>query len=159
MNLRTANATDAEAIWAILKPIFRAGETYAIDSQISRDDALAYWMSEIAYVAEDDQMRGTFYIRRNNGGGGAHVCNCGFATAQGSEGRGVARAMLAHAMKEARARGYLAMQFNFVLENNQRAIDTWIRAGFVEVGRLPRAFRHPRDGFIDALVLHRDLTD
>jgi ribosomal protein S18 acetylase RimI-like enzyme len=50
-----------------------------------------------------------------------------------------------------------AMQFNFVVATNTRAIDTWARAGFRTVGRLPGAFRHPKEGFVDALVMWKDL--
>jgi hypothetical protein len=58
---------------------------------------------------------------------------------------------------EARRQGFRAMQFNFVVATNDRAIDTWQRAGFRDVGRLPGAFRHPAHGFVDALVMWRDL--
>lgn len=41
--IRPATAADDEAIWAILEPVFRAGETYPIPRDIGRTDALAYW--------------------------------------------------------------------------------------------------------------------
>lgn len=156
--IRPATAADAPALWAILEPIFRAGDTYAIDPAISRDDALAYWTAHHCLVAEKDgAVLGTYYIRPNQQGGGAHVCNCGFATAPAAQGQGIARAMLTHSLAAAKQLGFQAMQFNFVLANNTRAIDTWKRAGFTEIGRIPRAFRHPADGYVDALILHRFL--
>ncbi|NNE81676.1 MAG: GNAT family N-acetyltransferase [Silicimonas sp.] len=141
----------------MLKPVFRAGDTYAIDPDIPRQAALDYWMGECAYVAGDDEPAGTFYIRKNQQGGGAHVCNCGYVTARGAEGKGVARAMLAFSLDEARALGFEAMQFNFVLANNTRAIDTWERAGFQVIGRQPKAFRFGDGRYTDALVMHRFL--
>ncbi|MGI9393131.1 MAG: GNAT family N-acetyltransferase [Boseongicola sp.] len=141
----------------MLEPVFRAGDTYAIDPDISQDTALAYWLGEHAYVAEDDTIRGTFYIRDNQKGGGAHICNCGFITARGAEGKGVARAMLAQSLTEAKRIGYAAMQFNFVLESNTRAIALWKRHGFNQIGRLPRAFRMPDGIFVDALIFHKFL--
>jgi ribosomal protein S18 acetylase RimI-like enzyme len=96
-------------------------------------------------------------LKTNAQGGGAHVCNCGFITAPNSAGKGVARAMLTDALTRAKAKGYQAMQFNFVLSNNTRAIDIWTRAGFDIVGRLPHAFKHPKDGMIDALVMFKTL--
>jgi GNAT superfamily N-acetyltransferase len=83
---------------------------------------------------------GTYYIRPNAGGGGAHVCNCGYITGDAARGSGVARAMLAHSLEEARRQGYRAMQFNFVVTTNDRAVDTWQRAGFRTIGRLARRF-------------------
>ena len=62
-------------------------------------------------------------------------------------------------LAEARARGFRAMQYNFVVDTNRRAVETWERAGFAVVGLLPGAFRHPERGFVDALVMWKDLTD
>ena len=155
--IRPAVLQDGDAIWAMLEPVFRAGETYAVDPDISREASLEYWRSGRAYLAEaGGAPLGTFYIRENQKGGGDHVCNCGYVTARAAEGRGVARAMLAFSLDEAKRLGFEAMQFNFVLADNIRAVETWRRAGFTEVGRLPRAFRKA-DGHVDALILHRFL--
>lgn len=160
IHIRKATPADAPALWAMLEPVFRSGETYAIDPGISEADALAYWTAEHAFVAEiDGAFLGTYYIRRNQMGGGDHVCNAGFVTAKGAEGRGVARAMLNDALHRAPLLGFEAMQFNFVLANNTRAVDIWRKARFTEIGRIPRAFRHPRDGYVDALILWKDLKD
>ena len=157
MELRFATPTDHNTIWAMLEPVFRAGDTYAIDPAISREDALAYWTAHRAYLAEVDGVPvGTFYIRPNQQGGGAHVCNCGYITARGAEGQGVARGMLAFSLEEAKRLGFEAMQYNFVLADNIRAVETWKRAGFDEIGRIPRAFRKD-EAYVDALILHRFL--
>ena len=100
---------------------------------------------------------GSYYIRPNAEGGGAHVCNCGFVTAAAAQGRGVARAMLAEALDRAAQSGYRAMQFNFVISTNTRAIALWQTAGFEIVGRLPGAYLHPLLGYVDALVMYRSL--
>lgn len=156
--IRAAGTSDHDALWSMLEPVFRAADTYAIDPDIPRADALAYWTGEHAYVAEADGTHlGTYYIRPNQPGGGGHICNCGFVTAQGLEGKGVARAMLNHALTEAKRLGFQAMQFNFVLESNDRAVALWQSAGFDIIGRIPRAFRLPDGRFSDAFIMHRDL--
>lgn len=160
MIIRLAKAADYPAIWAILKPVFRAGDTYTIDWDICRDDALSYWCdpAHSTFVCEDEGIVfGTYYLKRNQAGGGSHVCNCGFATSPDARGKGIARAMLDHALVEAVRQDFQAMQFNFVVANNTRAIDIWERAGFETVGRLPDAFVHPKDGKTDALVMWKDL--
>ena len=157
MKLRPAKHDDQDTLWSILRPVFRAGDTYAVDPDISREDALAYWTAHRAWIAEDGVPLGTFYIRPNQPGGGAHVCNAGFVTAPGSGGRGVAGGMLETALSEARMAGYMAMQFNFVLETNTRALAIWRRAGFTQIGRQPRAFRLPSGDLVDALILHKFL--
>ena len=60
-------------------------------------------------------------------------------------------------IEHAKACGYRAMQFNFVVTTNERAVRLWRAFGFQIVGRLPEAFRHPRDGYVDALVMFRTL--
>ena len=158
MKIRAAASDDHDAIWRMLEPVFRAGDTYAVDPAISREAALDYWFSGRVYVVEaEGAALGTFYIRANQAGGGAHVCNCGYITARGAEGKGVARAMLAFSLEEAKALGFVAMQYNFVLASNVRAVATWERAGFEVIGRIPRAFRFQDGTYTDALVMHRFL--
>jgi ribosomal protein S18 acetylase RimI-like enzyme len=158
--IRPAHAADHAAIARIIVPTIRAGETYALDRDLSEADALAYWTGadRETFVAEaDGVMLGTYYLRANQAGGGAHVANCGFMTDAAATGRGVARAMGAHALDRARARGFAAMQFNFVVSTNIRAVRLWESLGFAIVGRLPGAFAHPSLGFVDALVMFRTL--
>ena len=162
MRVRPARSDDDAAIWRILEPIIRAGETYALPRDMSRVSALAYWHSpgHSVFVAEDGgRLVGTYYLRANQSGGGGHVANCGYMTAPEASGRGVARAMAQHSLQQAKARGFDAMQFNFVVATNQRAVGLWERLGFVTLGRIPGAFRHPSLGPVDALVMFRDLTD
>jgi len=160
MNIRPATAADDDAIWLILEPTFRAGETYPIPRDISRADALAYWHTpgHSVFVAKDDgTVVGTYYLRANNRGGGAHVANCGYVVAADTFGRGVARAMCLHSLDQARQRGFTAMQFNFVIAANERAVRLWQSIGFDIDGRLPRAFQHPRLGMVEAYVMLRNL--
>jgi ribosomal protein S18 acetylase RimI-like enzyme len=158
--IRPAGLDDHDAIWAIVEPVVRAGDTYTLARDISREDALAYWFSDAheVFVAEEaGQVIGSYYLRANQAGGGSHVANCGYMTAPASRGRGVAGAMLEHSLAHARMRGFRAMQFNFVVSTNERAIRIWLAYGFETVGRLPSAFRHPELGFVDALVMFREL--
>jgi ribosomal protein S18 acetylase RimI-like enzyme len=160
MLIRPSETRDDDAIWHILEPTFRAGETYPLPRDIPRNDALAYWHSpgHSVFVAEDEgTIVGSYYLRANNRGGGQHVANCGYIVAPGAFGRGVARAMCAHSLDQARAHGFTAMQFNFVIASNERAVRLWQDLGFAIVGRLPGAFRHPRLGFVEAYVMIRNL--
>ena len=160
MLIRPARDSDQEAIWAILEPVVRAGETYTLPLDMRREEALAFWFSadHQVFVAEERaSVLGTYYLRANQQGGGAHVANCGYMVAQHATGRGVARAMCLHSLERARERGFLAMQFNFVVSTNQRAVQLWTNLGFTTVGWLPAAFLHPEFGYVDALVMYRAL--
>ncbi len=154
--IRSADNTDADEIWRILEPVFRAGETYTLPREINRDSAIAYWFADSnqVFVAEEDgNVVGTYYLRANQHGGGSHVCNCGYMTAAHATGRGIARTMCLHSEEQAKNSGFRAMQFNFVVSTNERAVKLWQNLGFEIVGRLPLAFEHPSEGFVDALVM------
>lgn len=160
MLIRKADPRDRVAIAAIILPVIRAGETYTLDADMSEDNALAYWLSQDkeTFVAEDSgEIVGTYYIRPNQAGGGRHVANCGYMTSARAAGRGIARQMCEHSLTHARATGYRAMQFNFVVSTNVRAIGLWQKLGFEIVGRLPGAFAHPSEGDVDALVMFQML--
>jgi GNAT superfamily N-acetyltransferase len=159
-DIRPVSSSDSAALWAILEPIIRAGETYALPRDMSEAAALAYWCApanEVFVAEEGGEILGTYLLRANQLGGGSHVANCGYMTSRAAQGRGVARSMLEHSLARAKARGFRGMQFNFVVSTNERAVTTWQKAGFDIVGRLPGAFAHPTLGFVDALVMFRAL--
>ena len=158
MHIREVKASDASAVTAIILPVIREGATYALDPDMTEADALAYWMGhdKETFVAEQNGvLLGTYYMRPNQAGGGRHVCNCGYMTHAAAGGRGIARRMCEHSLGYARSRGYRAMQFNFVVGTNARAVRLWQSLGFEIVGRLPAAFRHPTHGYVDAFVMYR----
>lgn len=158
--IREAQPSDKDAIWAILEPVIRVGETYTLPRDMNREDALAYWFANgnEVFVAEDSgQIIGTYFLHANQKGGGAHVANCGYITSINAFGKGTARAMCAHSLDHAKKRGFLAMQFNFVVSVNERAVRLWQNFGFEIVGRLPGAFLHPSRGYVDAYIMYRSL--
>ena len=160
LNVRPAIPEDEDVIWAILEPVIRAGETYTQPRDMSREAALAFWFArghEVFVAEEDGAAVGTYFLRTNQAGGGAHVANCGYITAAGATGKGVAHTMCAHSLERAKAQGFRAMQFNFVVSTNERAVRLWKALGFEIVGCLPQAFLHPVHGYVDAYVMYRVL--
>jgi ribosomal protein S18 acetylase RimI-like enzyme len=162
--IRPAGAADHGRLWRILEPVIREGETYPLPRDLGMEAALAYWCApqHEVHVAETvaetgREIVGSYYLRANNLAGGVHVANCGYMVAPTARGRGIAGALCAHSMQRARARGFRAMQFNFVIASNERAVRLWLRLGFAIVGRLPDAYDHPRLGLVDALVMYRHL--
>ena len=160
MKIRPATEADHDAIWNIFHEIVAAGDTYALDPNLSRKEALKYWCekSSRAYVAERRGcVVGTYMLRPNQSGGGSHVANAAFMVSASARGQGIGRAMAEHCLSEARRLGFRAMQFNFVISTNTPAIRLWQELGFEIVGRLPGAFRHPETGYVDAYVMYRSL--
>ena len=160
LTIRLAGPGDTAAVWTILEPVIRDGETYALPREMSREDALTYWFAphhEVFVAESDGQVVGTYFLRPNQLGGGSHVANCGYMTAPAASGKGVARAMCAHSLDRARSRGFRAMQFNFVVSTNERAVRLWQHFEFAIAGRLQGAFLHPVHGYVDAYVMYRGL--
>ena len=158
--IRPATRSDDDAIWRVIEPMIREGETYPLPRDMTRDAALAHFHQkghEVFIAEADGVVFGAYYLRANTGGGGSHVANCGYVTATEARGKGVARAMCLHSLERARTRGFRAMQFNFVIGTNAAAVHLWQACGFAIVGRLPGAFLSPKNGYVDALVLHRAL--
>jgi len=158
--IRPACTQDHAAIWRILEPVIRAGETYPLPRDWDRETALAYWLSKRhqTFVAEIDlKILGTYYLRPNQQGGGAHIANCGYITAPNARRRGIASAMCAHSLEQARVHGFRGMQFNFVVCTNQRAIALWEKMGFETMCQLPNVFIHPEDGPVDALIMFKSI--
>jgi len=162
MQIRPAINADRDAIWNIFHEIIAAGDTYAFDPQMPREEALAYWFraDTHTYVAEEDGgVVGTYILRPNQSGAGSHVANAAFMVARDAEGAGMGRRMAEHCLTEARQMGFRAMQFNFVISTNTRAIHLWNQLGLKIVGTLPGAFRHPEKGYVDVYVMYRSLLE
>lgn len=163
MHIRPFHAQDWPAVWAILVPVFRAGDTYGVPPEISEGEARALWTDApkaafVAKEAEGGPILGTYYLKPNGEGPASHVCNCGYAVSSEARGRGVASAMCEHSQAQASRHGYRAMQFNLVASSNEAAVRLWKKLGFDIVGTLPGAFRHPRLGFVDAFVMFKQLS-
>jgi RimJ/RimL family protein N-acetyltransferase len=161
-SIRRYRDSDWRAVWLLLRPAIEAGETYAFAPESTEGEIQAAWIdaASATYVAcaADGSVVGTYFIKPNQPGLGSHVCNCGYVVDERVQGRGVATAMCGHSQAEAVALGFRAMQFNFVVATNERAIRLWRKLGFSVVGRLPRAFRHRRLGFVDVLIMFKELV-
>ena len=146
MEIRGATEADREAIWKIFHEVVAAGDTYALDPNMSREEAMAYWFraDTHTHVAEKDgRVVGSYVLKANQSGAGSHVANAAFMVASDAQGAGFGRRMGEHCLIEARRLGFRAMQFNFVVSTNTAAIRLWEQLGFAIVGTLPGAFRHP----------------
>ena len=159
--IRAFEEGDWPAVWSILEPVFRAGDTYGIDPGISESAARETWVTSptATFVCHHaGELVGTYYIKPNHPGPGSHVCNCGYVVAPGARGRGVATAMCEHSQAEAVRLGFRAMQYNLVASTNQSAVRLWEKLGFQRVGTLPGAFHHPEEGDVDAFVMFKRLS-
>jgi len=162
ITIREATPEDFDTIWLIFNQVVAAGDTYAYETDTSKEQAKVIWLEtpNKTYVAEDNGViLGTYYLKTNQAGPGKHVCNCGYMVSNTARGKGLATEMCKHSQQVALELGYKAMQFSFVAASNVGAVRLWETLGFETVGRLPDAFEHPIQGFVDALVMYKWLAD
>jgi L-amino acid N-acyltransferase YncA len=163
LQIRPYEATDWPALWALLEPVFRAGETFPHDPAITEAEARLAWVeqNQAVMVAVDASgaLVGTSYIRPNALALGAHVANAGYVVAAHCRRQGIGSHLCQHSLQLARQLGFRAMQFNLVVSTNIAGIRCWQRNGFEVVGTLPGAFRHQQLGDVDALVMFQQLLE
>lgn len=149
-----------ELVWPLFRSIVRAGDTYALDSATSFEEARRIWTEPPArsFVAlQEGAVVGTYMLRPAQPGLGNHVANAGYMVATEHRRKGIARQLCEHSLEVAREAGFTAMLFSFVVATNETAIRLWQSCGFAVVGRVPKAFRHSGEGLVDALIMHRFL--
>jgi len=140
INIRPMTPDDFERFWPTLQAVVQARETYALDPDMTFEQARHLWLElpRHTLVAEaQGELLGSYYLKANAGGPGSHVGNCGYMVTEQARGRGVARLMCEHSQK-------LAL---------------WHKLGFETVGRLPKAYRHAHLGLVDCLVMYKWLAD
>jgi len=147
LQIRPYGAADWPAVWALLEPVFRAGETFPHDPAITEAEAQLAWVEQSQAVMVAVEATGT------------HVANAGYVVAEHCRRQGIGSRLCQHSLQAARRLGFRTMQFNLVVSTNSAGIRCWQRNGFQVVGTLPGAFLHKRLGYVDALVMVRSLVE
>lgn len=156
--IRPYQADDWPSLWPILQEIFAKGESYAYPRTMTEEETQGRWIApgHHCFVAvSEGGIVGSSIIKANQPGQGSHVCNGSYVVGRAARGLGVGRKLCLHSLESARELGFKAMQFNLVVSTNEAAIHLWTSCGFSTIGRLPKAFHHPRFGYVDALVMYQ----
>lgn len=156
--IKRATNNDFDCIWPILHEVFSKGDTYAFSPETTKEEAFALWMEKpkATYIALlDNDVVGTYFIKENQPGLGSHICNAGYIVTQKVRGKGIARKMCEHSIKEALSMGFMGMQYNLVVSTNEVAVQLWQKCGFKIAGTLDKAFNHKEKGLVDAYVMYQ----
>lgn len=176
IEIRKANDADKPEIWNIIKAVIATGDTYVFAPDSTEEEMISYWFSpeKHTYVAvwteapkragilSDDlhssgTIVGTFFLKANQPGLGAHVGNAGYMVAPEAKGKRVGRTMAEYSLDESRRLGYKSIQFNFVVKSNAVAVKLWQDIGFEIIGEIPEAFNHAENGLTNAYIMFRKL--
>ena len=165
MEIREAVAEDWDAIWPFFRDIVTARETYTYDPELTFEQAQAIWMSPSSAalarttvaIDADGKVLGSANMYPNRPGPGAHVASASFMVDAAARGQGVGRALCQDMIDWAAASGFRSIQFNAVVETNERAVKLWQDLGFEIIGTVPEAFLHATNGYVGLHVMHRKL--
>jgi L-amino acid N-acyltransferase YncA len=163
MEIRKATEADWPAIWPFFHQIVTAGETYAYDRTLTEEQGRAIWMQPsaaaksrtVVAVDADGTVLGSANMYPNRPGPGAHVASGSFMVDAARSGKGVGRALCQDMIEWARSEGFRSIQFNAVVETNERAVRLWLSLGFEIIGTVPEAFSHPTHGYVGLHVMYR----
>ena len=161
MLIRRYTDSDWPAVWSIFQEVVGARDTYVYDPEWSSDEARNVWVEvspgQTVVACDDSQILGTAKMGPNRAGPGSHVATASFMVARNARGHGVGRALGEYALAWAREQGYVAMQFNAVVESNVAAVRLWQSLGFQIIGTVPEAFEHAQLGRVGLHVMYRRL--
>ena len=158
--IRKFEEKDKEEIWKIIKYVISQGDSFTFSPDSTREFVLEDWCDskrETFVAVSEGEVVGTFYIKANQIGLGSHIANGSYMVAPEARGKGVGRQMGEFSIKEAKKLGFYAMQFNFVVKSNEKAVNLWKSLGFEIIGEIPEAFRHIKNGLTNAYIMYRKL--
>ncbi len=163
LHFRPATEADWPSLWPILQEIVQARDTYTYDPAMDSEAGRRTWLAgppDQAWLVSDEHgtVLGSYKAGPNRAGPGAHVATASYIVDASVRGRGVGRAMVLHSLEQARAGGFRGIQFNAVAASNVHAVKLYEELGFRVVGAVPGGFCHPQQGFVDLLIMYRDLT-
>lgn len=166
MEIRSATRDDWAGIWPFYRDIVAARTTYAYDPDLSADQAAEGWFRDApgaTVVAVDHgadgsgRIVGSATMGPNRPGPGSHIGTASFMVDPSVHGRGIGRRLAEYVIDWHRRNGYHGIQFNAVVETNERAVQLWQSLGFVIIGTVPEAYQHAELGLVGLHVMYLPL--
>ncbi len=163
MLIRELTDDDWPAVWRFMREVIAAGESFAYDREMSECEARAMWFVRppgraVVAVTDGETPAGTANMYANRQGGGSHVASGSVIVDPACWRRGVGRALTEDMLQWARTAGFRGLQFNAVVESNQRAVRLYRSLGFEILGTVPEGFWHPADEYVGLHVMYRRLA-
>lgn len=146
-----------------MREIIAAGETFAYDPGMSEPEARAIWLAgspgrTTVAVTDSGALVGTANMYANRQGGGGHIASGSLMVDPSCWGHGLGRALTEDMIDWADTAGFRGLQFNAVVENNDRAVRLYRSLGFEILGTVPQGFWHPIDGYVGLHVMYLRLA-
>jgi L-amino acid N-acyltransferase YncA len=166
VTLRTPKWSDLDELLSLINSLVKEGAEIGRDTEISRDAELE-WLAKTLVGVERDEV---FFLVaetagkviasssfRARGGYAEHVADLGIVVKKGYRDIGVGIGMMTALVERARKLG-LEMLALTVFASNKRAMHIYEKVGFVQVGRIPKAFLKD-DEYVDQIIMVKALGD
>jgi L-amino acid N-acyltransferase YncA len=158
--IRKTKMSDRRDVWDIFHRVIQSGDTYTHLPDTSFPDFKKYWFAKgqkCFVLINDGQLMGSYILRNNQPGLGAHIANASYMVNPAHQGKGIGKKLCAHSIDEAKKAGYLGIQFNIVVSTNKTAVHLWKKMGFEIIGTTPNGFKHQQLGYVDSYIMFRKL--
>ncbi len=146
---------------AIWNEVIDAGVAFPYEDELDQMSAETYFGEQTytAVAVEGDEILGLYTLHPNGVGRASHIANASYAVRSDQRGRGIGRQLVSDCLVQAKHFGFRILQFNAVVASNASALHLYRSLGFIEIGRIPGAFRMKDDSYEDTILFYYDLTE
>jgi ribosomal protein S18 acetylase RimI-like enzyme len=152
LDIHEARPEEYGDLYRAFAEIVAKGEGFPQDPRVAltEEEFNDYWLEHKSFVGvatHGGRFAGSYHLKPNFVGRGAHIANAGYFVVPDLRGVGLGERLVRHSMEQAVALGFDALQFNAVFASNP-ARRLYERLGFQVIGSIPDAI----DG--EAIVIY-----
>lgn len=143
--VRKIEKTDLKKAIDIWNEVVFEGVAFPQEEPLTIDGGEAFFNAQtyvaVAESAETGEVLGLYILHPNNVGRCGHIANASYCVSSAARGRGVGESLVKDCLQKAREHGFKILQFNAVVETNERARKLYEKLGFNLLGVIPGGFR------------------
>ena len=143
--VRKMEKTDLKKAMNIWNEVVFEGVAFPQEEPLTIDGGEAFFNAQtyvaVAENAETGEVLGLYILHPNNVGRCGHIANASYCVSSAARGQGVGESLVKDCLQKAREHGFKILQFNAVVETNERARKLYEKLGFNLLGVIPGGFR------------------
>jgi len=141
--VRKYTKSDVSDLIRIWNEVVMEGVAFPQEECLDLARGIAFFeaQSYVGVAESDGKMVGLYILHPNNIGRCGHICNASYAVSSDVRGQHIGEALVTDCLQRGKELGFKVLQFNAVVESNQRARRLYKKLGFVQLGTIPGGFR------------------
>ena len=144
ITVRKYEEKDLPDLIRIWNEVVEDGVAFPQEECLTEKSGLEFFKSQsytgIAYDEETGDIVGLYILHPNNVGRCGHIANASYCVSSAARGQGVGESLVKDCLQKAREHGFKILQFNAVVETNERARKLYEKLGFNLLGVIPGGF-------------------